>query len=303
MVENIKSIENTENLENTSVIWKQIADMWGAYFTSPSRISKGEVDKYRLWLEQKKKDGAKTALVLGATPEIRDTLHDLDYKTTIIDINLEMILAMNSQLKTKPTNETIIKSNWLENPIKSNFFDIIIGDAIFPNIPWDERNTLFLEIKRLLKTDGFFITRAFCIPKEKQYNTLDEILNHFSNRDATYENALKLELELQILSYDSKTHTSTFKKPKEIIEKIRTDSGFDTKNKKLDKLLNIVWDFWSVKFADKIFIYNYRMNEEEEYKNNFDIKEVFESSDNEYSKITPMYVLKKQITNQLTLHK
>ena len=144
-------VENRENIENTSVIWKQIADMWSTYFTSPSRLSKGEIEKYRLWLEQKKKNGAKTALVLGATPEIREILYDLEYKTTIIDINLEMILAMNSQLKTKFTSETIIKSNWLENPLKSNFFDIIIGDAIFPNIPWGERKTLFLEIKRLLK--------------------------------------------------------------------------------------------------------------------------------------------------------
>ncbi|MCK4968419.1 MAG: hypothetical protein KAS12_05155, partial [Candidatus Aenigmarchaeota archaeon] len=121
-------VENRENIENTSVIWKQIADMWSTYFTSPSRLSKGEIEKYRLWLEQKKKNGAKTALVLGATPEIREILYDLEYKTTIIDINLEMILAMNSQLKIINTDETIIKSNWLENPLKNNFFDIIIGD-------------------------------------------------------------------------------------------------------------------------------------------------------------------------------
>ena len=39
-----------EDLKSTSLPWQQVAYMWKTYFTPPSRISKGEVEKYRVWL-------------------------------------------------------------------------------------------------------------------------------------------------------------------------------------------------------------------------------------------------------------
>ena len=80
--------------------------MWNVYFTPPSRISREEAEKYNGWLKQKKDNcNAETALVLGATPEIRDILTKFNFKTTIVDINQEMIEAMNSLLKTKNPDE------------------------------------------------------------------------------------------------------------------------------------------------------------------------------------------------------
>ncbi|MCK4555447.1 MAG: class I SAM-dependent methyltransferase [Candidatus Aenigmarchaeota archaeon] len=281
-----------ENIENTSVVWKNIADMWNTYFTPPSRISPGEVEKYKEWRKSLKEKGAKTALVLGATPEIRDALNESGYKSTIIDINKEMIRAMDSVMKTNNHEETIVCSNWLENSLESGYFDVVVGDAVLPNLPYNERQKFFSEAKRLLKPNGVFLTRAFCVPKEKKFATLEELIEHFKTRKPTYENALKLELELQILSYDPKTHLGTFMDAKKLIETIRGENGFDTESENLDKTLDIVWDFWSTKFIDKVFVYEYRAEEEKEYSAHFDIVETYESEDNEYSKITPMYVLK-----------
>ena len=62
-----------ENINNTSIVWKQIADMWNNYFAPPSRISEEEIQNYRNWLgKTNEKKETKKALVLGATPEIRD---------------------------------------------------------------------------------------------------------------------------------------------------------------------------------------------------------------------------------------
>ncbi|MCK5473884.1 MAG: class I SAM-dependent methyltransferase [Candidatus Aenigmarchaeota archaeon] len=285
----------SENIANTSIVWKQIANMWNVYFTPPSRISREEAEKYNGWLKQKKDNcNAETALVLGATPEIRDILTKFNFKTTIVDINQEMIEAMNSLLKTKNPDEVIVVSNWIETHLKSGQFDVVIGDAVLPNIPWDKRDLLLSEIHRLLKSNGVFITRAFCIPKENKIKNLENLLNKFSDKKPTYKSALELELELQILSYDTKTHLATFLKPKEMIAGIRNNERFNTGFENLNEILDIVWNFWSTKFIDKVFVYNYRDKEELEYQKYFEIVDVFESEDNEYSKITPMYVLRKK---------
>ena len=281
-----------ENIENTSVVWKNIADMWNTYFTPPSRISHQEVEKYHEWLKSLKEKGAKTALVLGATPEIRDALNESGYKSTIIDINPEMIQAMNSVMKTSNPEETIVCSNWLDSTLQSGYFDVIVGDAVLPNLPYSEREKFFSEVKRLLKPSGVFLTRAFCVPKENRFATLEDLLESFKAREPTYESALKLELELQFLSYNPKTHLGTFLNAKNLIETIRGENKFNTGSENLDKILDIVWDFWSTKFIDKVFVYEYRDEEEKEYGAHFDIEETYESKDNEYSKITPMYVLR-----------
>ena len=277
-----------KDIEKTAAPWKIIADMWNTYFTPPSRVSRDEALKYKEWLS--KFNGE--ALVLGVTPEIRKSLAELSYNVTCIDINKEMILAMNSVLETKDLNESIINENWLDNSLKDNSFDIVLGDAVLPNVSWEEREELILEVKRVLKPKGLFITRAFCVPKKKSPKDVDELLKKFSTKEPSYQSALEFVLELQILAYDPSDHLGTFTKPKEILEKIRGEHGFNFESENLNKILNIVWDFWCVKFINKIFTYAYRDEEEELYRKYFDITETYEAPDNSYSEITPMYVLR-----------
>ena len=57
--------------------------------------------------------------------------------------------------------------------------------------------------------------------------------------------------------------------------------------------ISFVWNFWCKKFVNKIFVYAYRVEEENDYKKYFKTIEIFETKDHDYSKITPMYFLKK----------
>lgn len=281
----------SDSLEKTAAPWKTIANMWSTWFTPPSRVSKDEARKYKEWLI-KYKDSKRTALILGVTPEIREPLAKLTYTVTCIDINKEMIQAMNSLLKVRNPKETIVNENWLTNSLPDNSFDIVLGDAVLPNVSWEDRETLLLQIKRVMKQKGLYITRAFCVPRKKPFKNINQLLDYFSNKQPNYTSALGFVFELQILTYTPNDHLGTFTKPKEILEKLRDKDDFRFENKNLNKLLNMVWDFWCTKFINKVFTYTYRDEEEEQYQKYFEIVETYESNDHPYSKVTPMYILK-----------
>ncbi len=279
------------NLEKTAAPWKAIADMWNTYFTQPSRVSKDEASKYGIWLS-KYSDASKNVLLLGVTPEIRESLAGLNCNVTCIDINKEMISAMDSILKVKNPDERILNENWLDNSLSDNSFDIVVGDAVLPNVAWVDREKLLMQIKRVLKPDGLFITRAFYVPRKKPFRNMDEILAKFSARKPDYQSALEFVLELQILAYDPKDHLGTFSKPREMLAKIRGVGGFGFESESLNQILEMVWSFWCVKFVNKAYTYAYRDEEEEAYQKYFDTVETYVAGDNSYSDITPMYILR-----------
>ena len=229
-----------ENREKTSAPWKAIAEMWNTYFTSPSRISEDESDKYGEWLSYYA-DESKKVLLLGVTPEIRDILAEIGCKVTCVDINEEMIAAMNSLKEAENPDEEVINENWLDNSLEKNNFDIVIGDAVLPNVNWEDREELLSEVKRVLKAEGLFITRAFCVPVEKRFENIHELLEEFSNKKPNYKSALELVLELQFLAYDPQDHLGTFTEPKKMLKEIRSEKGFDFESENLNKILDIVW--------------------------------------------------------------
>lgn len=282
-----------EDLSTTSLPWQQVAYTWNNYFAVPSRISSQEVEKYREWLSKINNKKPLRALVLGATPELRDALSDLGYLLYSIDINFDMFLAMDELLNNKNQKEVLIKANWLDNPLADNYFDVIVGDAVLPNIPWEERPHLLSEVKRLLKPNGVFLTRAFCIPDKKPFSSVEEILEHFSKKEYSIkQNALEMVLELQILTYDPKDHLGSFAKAKDILEEYHNRKGIKFDNKRIQEIHDIVWNFWCEKFVSKVFVYASRKEEEGEYDKYFNIIDIFEAKDHDYSKITPMYFLK-----------
>jgi ubiquinone/menaquinone biosynthesis C-methylase UbiE len=281
-----------DNLEKTAAPWKAIADMWNTYFTPPSRISGDEVNKYREWLKRLKKPGMK-ALVLGVTPEIREVLYELGYNITCIDMNPEMIKAMDSVIRNKNPNEIIINKNWLDNYLPAHSFDIVVGDCVLENVPWEQRDNLLSEIARVLKPNQTFITRIFTIPRKKPLNSVQKVLKKFSAKEPNYRSALEFIFELQILLYNGKDHMGTFSKPKEEVEKLRVNDKFNFENDNLNKLLDLVWNFWCKNYVNKVYYYPYQDEEEIRLQKFFRIEEKFShAEDNEYSKYTPMYILK-----------
>jgi len=280
-----------ERIEDTSIAWKQIAGMWSTYFTPPSRISPEEAERYRVWITQLK---PKTALVLGATPELRDILNGIGCETTVIDINLEMIVAMNSLVAINNPEEILVRANWLSNPLRSGYFDVVVGDAVLPNIPWKDRSLLLSEIKRCLRPTAVFIPRAFYAPRKKPFTEISQLFEHFSQKEPSYRSALELVLELQFFAYDQNDHIGSFAKAKDLLLRFRVGNKFNFRSESLRQILDMVWDVWCTRFANKVFVYAYKDEEEADYNRYFEIAGTFESKDNPYSKLTPMYLLRSR---------
>jgi hypothetical protein len=276
------------DISKTSTPWAQIATMWGEFFTSPSRISKEEQSQYRKWFEREKQG---KALVLGVTPEIRSELLPLKYQVTCVDINLDMILAMNQLMPKLSQTEILIRSDWLSVPLEKLAFDIAVGDAVLPNLPWDLRVKQLAKVHELLAPGGAFITRAFCAPSEKRFNSVDEVLSAISKRSdqSTVQQSLELVLELQYLTYNSGDHCGSFRKAKDIADRHRAKQPEIMNNPAVE----LLYSFWFEKFIDKVFLYATKDEEEEQYRQFFKIEKKFEARDHHYGALTPMYLLRK----------
>lgn len=281
-----------EELQQTSFPWKQIAADWNRYFTIPSRPSPEEVDQYSRWVKSLVHGkGDQRGLVLGATPELRDILFTCNVEVHAMDMNMEMLLGMTELLKYKNPDEVIIKSNWLANPLASDHFDFVLGDAVFPNIPWDARNTLFNEVVRVLKPGGHFINRAFFIPEEKPYKDLEQVLESYASRESSYRTATELVLDLQMLTYDPADHLGSMKKVKKVLQPLRTSDGFQVSSSSLRGTLNIVWNDWLQSASEKVWVYFYEHEEEDEYRRHFKSMKRFLAQDHAQVVATPMYLL------------
>jgi hypothetical protein len=120
-------------------------------------------------------------------------------------------------------------------------------------------------------------------------------LDHFSGKEQPVkQSALEMVLELQILTYDPEDHLGSFAKAKDVLAEYHAKNGTMFEDRKLQEIHDLVWDFWCQKFVGKVFVYARREEEEADYRKYFTIAEIFEADDHDYSKITPMYFLKKK---------
>ncbi len=282
------------SLKDTSKPWSKIAEKWLTYFKPPSRPSIQEVKTYHKWLKSYAPK-SKKALVLGATPELLDILSEEHIESDLIDINKEMVQAMTAITKDPAAKRGVTIGNWLEMPFKDNTYDLVLGDAVVPNVPYESRHQFIREIKRILKPDGLFLNRAFNAPAKKPYDSINEILLNFREKDTNETTALELVFEIQILTWDAKDHLGSMPKVRAAVEKLRIGNSFTRGNTKENELLNILWEYWLKDISDKVWVYDLRANEEASlYLPNFKIIETFEAKDHPYGQYTPLYLLENR---------
>lgn len=278
----------TTSLDGTSRAWSKIAEKWITYFKPPSRPSNSEVQAYRQMIESYAGENAQ-ALVLGATPELLDLLADANIQTDLIDISQEMVSAMLEI--AKPFDRGVNIGNWLEMPFEDNSYDLILGDAVIQNVPYESRADMIKEILRVLKPGGKYLNRSFCVPENKQHNSIDEILFAFRDKPVDETTAIELIFEIQILNYDTSDHLAAVSDIRDVVMKLRTNDGFNRENDNENQILNILWEYWLKDISDKVWVYDTRANEEAFLYQGFSIEEVFEANDHPYGDLTPLYCL------------
>lgn len=134
--------------------WTILASAWKDT-GPPAAPSSQDVSNYVLHIPS----GCTSVLVLGCTPALRNYLRSKSYIVVSIDITHEMI-DVTKPLITGAGVEFMVQGDWLVLPLRDNSVDAVVGDKVLGNVMPDDWPKLFAEVKRVLHSDGAFLTRA-----------------------------------------------------------------------------------------------------------------------------------------------
>ena len=134
------------------------------YLAAPS-AGKGILAEYERLIDTARQGKESfDAVVFGATPELRDMVLDRGGNLTTVDFSAESFEKCGAAMEhVGDPREHIKVESWLETTCGDASADIVLGDGIFNNIPFDSYERLFGQIHRILRPDGFlFSARACC---------------------------------------------------------------------------------------------------------------------------------------------
>lgn len=274
--------------EKSNILWHQSVSKKWKFYKIPARPSRGDVKVYeKLFSGAIKGKKNSKVLILGSTPELRDLAHKYKTEVTIIDISLEMMMAMRQFMKYKDETEkeSWVKSGWLKNPLDSEYFDVILGDFVNENIPFNLHKEFYKELARLLKKNGYFITRVMHCPSKK---TLPEetIAKYLKLKD--FVNLLE-EMFFDLLVNSAKP--PSFEMPTKNAILSLEDYKKGQKNKKLlDSAINKLNFLYSPKtwWGTTKEIFQSRI------KKNFQINKIENARNYSSANYYPIYLLKKK---------
>ena len=238
--------------KNFSTPWKERAKRWKGY-SYPGRPSKRACVEYKKFVKEcvgRKKTFQ--ALVLGATPEVRDLLHELGAKVMIIDINLEMILAMTELVKHSTDDETIVRGDWTNMPFGNNQFDVVLGDLVLPNVPPHLHKKFLKEIQRVLKPQGCFITKHWLVP-ENYNKTFEEVLDMYEQMPAYKNMSTEMFNHLLAVIWDKKTKRCDISLIRKYMERYKKRNLWKHPSQKVSKMFEDTWNQWAP--MDKVWAY------------------------------------------------
>lgn len=174
----------------------------------PFAPSKNELNFYKKYIVKITKTKAlpRRALILGATPELRDLAIKFGLESHSVDISKEMMEKFSSLMKFSghPKDKRLIK-NWLQMKYPKNYFGIIMGDASLNNLATCADNDILFEIcSRILGDGGFLVLRQIVYPsKFKPYKNLKRFINDYRLKKIAWEDFFT---ELRIFIFKEKIY-------------------------------------------------------------------------------------------------
>ncbi len=138
-----------------------------------------EIEVYERYVSEHVKNKQNPrALVLGATPELRDSAIKYSCETVAVDISRSVRIYLTSRMRFQhsPLNKSI-HGDWLEMEqfFEPESFDIVLADASLNNVPPEGNWNVLTIIKKLLKKGGIFVTRNLVVPEKRITRTPDDI--------------------------------------------------------------------------------------------------------------------------------
>lgn len=104
------------------------------------------------------------ALVLGATPELRDIVLSHGHNLTTVDRDEEALKEKTAQMHYQNNpNEHVIIADWLHMNLPKNSFDVILGDGVLTALPKDTHKQLLDILHTILKPTGELLLREAAV--------------------------------------------------------------------------------------------------------------------------------------------
>ncbi|MDD4902053.1 MAG: class I SAM-dependent methyltransferase [Patescibacteria group bacterium] len=226
--------------------WQLMAERWEKYNTNPGRPTKGDLAAYKKFIKQAVRGKKKPrALVMGATPELRDLLYELKCEVTIIDAIEVMVKAMNGLRKYKEAKEKIVISDWIDNPLAAGYFDVIVGDIVLANIPREKQNDLLRGVARMLKPGGYFVSRFYVLPDKYKPITIEKFLEECEKNLPKHDNsAMEMLYASYLIIPNAKNKLLNMATLNRGIKKYWQKNKFVHPNPKMEYILNFMWETW-----------------------------------------------------------
>jgi len=241
--------------EGTLKIWQINAERWFSV-GSPWRPSVGDMAVYRK-LAGNKITGK--VLILGSTPELRDLVAKEGNSPTLMDMSETMLKKMLSLAKlAKAKNEQWITSGWEKASLPKNHFDLIFGDMVWWVLSVPNQKILAEKIARVLKPDGFFISR-FRIrdPKRAGENFFTIVEKYLARLDNESRKKQLIRDEMVSRLHDITTDVGKYrinrKKTKALLLEI-ADKTNDSRNKEFleEASFNLLSADWTSQTKEEI---------------------------------------------------
>ena len=100
------------------------------------------------------------ALILGATPELRDIVLSYGHQLTTVDRDEAALAAKTAQMHYQHhPNEEVIIADWLSVDFEPATFDVILGDGVLTALSQDDQKLLLDHLHSWLKPTGNLVLR------------------------------------------------------------------------------------------------------------------------------------------------
>ncbi len=288
-------------MEKRTKMWQKITRDY-CKFVIPNRPSLDDTRNYAIAINQVLKNKKEPKiLVMGSTPEIRRFLFTytclFNAQVYCVDFSPNMYKSMTDFINKAELKEKYIKASWLKTGLKDNFFDLAVGDEVICNIEPKKHKGLFQETSRILKKDGYWVTRHnMYLPNQAKPKTIIlNIVKDLKQKKYSFQEAIHylfITLFYSLVQTNKQHRLNQAEQMKEMRKVYKTLKN-DLDKRVLKELIKHFQGNWQSTYSYHWYVLS-KKDSEKELREFFTIKKILTPRDYITAKNSPIYLLKNR---------